>query len=163
MQIINGLYVGGDEEYQRVADSDGWSWLRCCKEGPGGHRDLLGYRTLGAPKNKDYLWVERGNLLALNLLDANDPNFIPQQLIHHGVEFIKNRIHAGDKVLAACNMGHSRGPTVALLYLRSIGEMPHSFVQSEHIFRTIYPKYSPGQGMRQFARSQWASYAPKGS
>ena len=153
--IVGKLYVGDDSDYGRLIDKAGWSVLRCCKEGPGGHRDTLAYTTQAAPKGKDYLSVAKGNHMALNFIDANDPNFIPPEMISKGIEFIGARLAVGDKVLVACNAGHSRGPTTALLYLRSVGELMGNFAASERIFRTLYPNYDPGIGVRQFARSHW--------
>lgn len=157
-EIIDRLYVGGDREYERVQGNAGWSFLRCCKEGLGGHRQLLGYHTLAAPKGANYLWYRKGNILALNVLDLDDPSFISKDMIDQGIAFVQERLDAGDKVLIACNQGHSRGPTITLLYLRTIGEMPHNFIKAERIFRTLYPKYDPGSGMRGFARSHWYDY-----
>jgi hypothetical protein len=154
-EVIDRLWVGGDKDYERVADRAGWSWLRCCKEGKGGHRAILGYGTLGAPKDKNYLWVRRGNLMALNLLDLDDPNYISTEMIDKGLNFVDERLKAGDKVLIACNQGHSRGPTTTMMYLRRIGELPESFGKSEKIFRTLDHHYDPGQGMRQFAKTNW--------
>lgn len=156
MEVITRLYVGNDALYERLKDREGWSWLRCCKYGPGGHKDMLGYTTMAAPKGKDYLFARRGNHMALNLIDSDDPNYIQPDLVNEGLEFIKERMDAGDKVLVACNHGSSRSPTTALMYLRTVGEMPHNFVQSEKVFRTLYPNYDPGQGMRQYARAHWS-------
>ncbi len=157
-QIIDRLWTGDNEGYERIRGKPGWSCLRCCKDGPGSHRELLGYHTMGAPKGVNYLWVRRGHVMALNLIDAGDPAFVSDAMIKHGLDFVAERHKAGDKVLIACNAGHSRGPTTTLLYLRTIGEMPHNFLRSEHIFKTLYRKYDPGTGMRQFARSHWQDY-----
>lgn len=154
-QIIGNLYVGGDDDYEKMKDKAGWSFLRCCKYGPGGHQETLGYKTLAAPKGPDYLAVKRGHRMALNFIDANDPNFIPTEMLNKGIAFVKERIDAGDKVLVACNKGHSRGPTTAMLYLRSVGELPRNFHFSEGVMRTLYPPYDPGQGVRQKARQLW--------
>lgn len=154
-QVIPNLYVGGDVDYEKVKDRAGWSFLRCCKFGPGGHKDTLGYTTQGAPKGPDYLAVKRGHRMALNFIDVEDPNLIPVEMVKKGLKFIEERREAGDKVLVACNAGHSCGPTTAFLYLRAIGELSGSFISSERIFRTLYHKYDPGQGARQFARSHW--------
>src|ERR1035437_6807877 len=35
-EIIKRLYVGDDAAYERLKDAPGWSFLRCCKDGPGG-------------------------------------------------------------------------------------------------------------------------------
>lgn len=157
-QVYDKLYVGGDTDYDKLKDVKGWSWLRCCKYGLGGHQQTLGYHSMGAPKGPDYLAVRRGNLMALNFIDAHDPNLIPKAMIDKGLAFIGERLAAGDKVLVACNAGHSRGPTTAMLYLRSIGELPYHFITSENIYRTLYKNYDPGIGVRQFARTHWSVY-----
>lgn len=156
--IIGSLYVGGDTDYEKIKDRPDWSCLRCCKCGPGGHKETLGYSSNAAPKGTDYLAVTKGRRMALNFIDANDPNFIPLKMVETGIQYIDGRLNAGDKVLVACNAGHSRGPTTAMLYLRAIGELPHNFHSSERIFRTLYPKYDPGLGVRTFARQSWAHF-----
>lgn len=150
------LYVGGDKDFEKIAHRSGWSVLRCCKYGPGGHQQTLGYETLAAPKGPNYLWVRKGNLMALNLLDLDDPFFVSEDMMKKGLDFIDERLKAGDKVLTACNQGQSRGPTTALLYLRRIGEMTYHFVSAERVFKTLYPPFDPGIGMRQYARMHWS-------
>lgn len=157
-EIIDRLYVGDDADYTRTKDKSNFSFLRCCKEGPSGHRDLAGYRTPGAPKGDHYLLIRKGNTLALNMIDVDDPSFVADEMVKAGLQFIKERLETGDKVLVACNRGHSRGPVMALLYLRSVGELPQPFLKAEHIFRTLYRKYDPGKGTRQWARSHWREY-----
>lgn len=156
-QIINGIYVGGDRDYERVKDRDDFSIVRCCKYGPGGHKDTLQYTTRAAPEGPNKYWVEKGHLIALNLLDLDDPDKIPLEAIKAGLDFAKQQIDKGQKVLFACNEGESRGPTTALLFLRSVGEMPHPFLQSVKVFKTLYHKYEPGLGMKQFARREWGA------
>jgi hypothetical protein len=156
--LIGNLYIGSDHDYEKLNSKDGWSFLRCCKEGPGGHRETLGYTTQGAPKGPNYLAVDQRTRRALNFIDPQDPHFIPLEMVNKGLAFIDKRLAAGDKVLVACNAGHSRGPTTAMLYLRSIGELAGNFHHSEGIMRTLYPPYSPGIGMRQFARGHWDEF-----
>lgn len=162
-QILDNLYIGSDADFDhlKISKAKAWSILRCCKEGTGGHRQTLGYVTQAAPKGASYHAVRKDNVTALNFIDPHDPNFIPYEMVLKGVEFIGERLAAGDKVLVACNRGHSRGPSTALLYMRSIGELPGNFVQSERIFRTLYPGYDPGIGMRQFARMHWDKFEEK--
>lgn len=150
------LYVGSDEDYWKLKQQTGWSFVRACKFGPGGHQQTLGYTTPGAPKDENYLSVRRGNRVALNMIDLDDPNYFSPELINAGLDFIHEQLEAGKKVLVACNKGHSRGPSIAMLYLRKIGELPYSFVRAETIFRTLYPAYDPAQGVRQAARQMWA-------
>jgi hypothetical protein len=156
-EVYTRVYIGGDADYEKVKDKEGWSFLRVYKYGPGGHRQTLGYTTRAAPKGPNYLWVTKGdNLMALNILDLDDPNMIPFEAIKHGLDFAKSRLDAGDKLLIACNQGHSRGPTTGLMFLRSLGDLPYHFVKAESIYKTLDPMYDPGMGMRQIARSHWA-------
>jgi hypothetical protein len=155
MEIIKNLFIGDDKAYERLKNNKGWSFLRACKEGPGGHRQILDYHTLGAPAGPNYLWVKRGNLLALNVLDLEEPGMIPDEVIDKGLKFIDDRMKAGDKVLVACNQGHSRSVGLMMLYLRSIGELPQSFARAKHIFKTIYPKADMGKGIETHVRQRW--------
>jgi hypothetical protein len=155
-EIYSRVFVGGDSDYERVKGKEGWSWIRCCKYGVDGHKDLLGYLTPGAPKNKDYYFYRKNShLLALNLLDLDDPAMIPFECIKASLDFAKERWDAGDNVGFFCNSGRSRGPSNGLAFLRSLGDFPYWFQKSEHIFKTIYPKYSPGQGIREKMKDWW--------
>lgn len=155
-EIFDRVYVGGDADYAKAVLKDGWSVLRCCKYGQGGHQQILGYRTTAAPKGPHYLWAKQGDrLLALNMLDLDDPNFIDPKMIGTGLKFIKDRLEAGDKVLIACNQGRSRGPSMGMMFLRMIGELPYDYFHSDRIYKTLYPNFTPGIGMRQFVRTHW--------
>ena len=154
-EVYNNLWVGGDKDFEKVKDKSGFSFLRCCKYGDCGHKDLAGYDSRGAPKGPDYLSIRKGNILALNLIDAPDPNFIPIEVIKIGLKFIKERLEAGDKVGVFCNAGYSRGPSTAMAYLHSIGDLPYNFHKSESVFIVLYPPYSPNQGIRTVIKQNW--------
>lgn len=154
VEISPNVFVGGDDDYEKVKVKSGWSCLRCAKFGSGGHKDILGYETQAAPEGKNQYWVKKGNLMALNLLDLHDPNFIDTEMIQKGLNFIKDHVD-NFKVLIACNHGYSRGPTIGLMWLRTIGRMPYGFMQAEKHYRNIYPKYDPTLGIEQFARMHW--------
>jgi hypothetical protein len=161
-EIYPNVYVGDDEDYTNREHLKRMSFLRCCKYGPGGHHQTLGYDTLAAPPGPEHFVVKRKNLMALNLLDLDDPNFIDDGMIQTGLDFINSELAKGQKVLIACNAGMSRGPTVGLMWLRSVGDMPHNFLQSERIYRTIYEKYDPSAGINQYARMHWAALGNTG-
>lgn len=146
-EVYPNLYVDGDEGYEKLKGRNNWFYIRACKYGIDGHQQLLGYKTLGAPKGPNYLTYQDGNILALNLLDSDDPNFIPERIIYKAIQTIDEKIKDGKKVLVACNQGRSRGPSIAFLYLKSIGELPDRFRDGFKIFKGIYHKYEPGQGM----------------
>jgi hypothetical protein len=155
-QISPSVYVGSDEDYEKVKDDKEWATLRCCKFGPGGHKEMLGYDTQAAPEGPNKYWTKRGRKMALNLLDLDDPNFVPEEAIQQGLDFIRDHVDS-QKVLIACNAGVSRGPTMGLMWLRTIGRMPYGFMQSERQYRNLYRDYDPSLGIEQFARSHWSS------
>ena len=154
-KIIRGLYLGSDADVSE-AKARGYARLTAAKDGPDGHRAMLGYTTLGAPKDADYYFARRGDWMALNLIDVSDPDMIPDTAIDAGLKFIKEEMDKGNKVLVHCNAGHSRGPTTVMMYLRAIGELPYSFRRAELFFRDVlYSKYDPGVGMRSHAQVRW--------
>jgi hypothetical protein len=148
------LFVGDDSD-DAEAVKRGYAILSACKDGPRGHRAALRYTTMGAPKDENYYHATRGKRMVLNLLDLKDPDFIPEDAIFPALKFIDKHLKAGDKVLVHCNAGRSRSPSVGLAYLRAIGEMPYSFRTAEKVFKSLYPSYSPGNGMRTFVREHW--------
>lgn len=155
-EIIPRLYVGGDEAVEE-AKSRRFARLAVAKEGPDGHRHMLGYTTLGAPRGDNYFWARDGDHMALNVIDMEDPGMIPDEALNRGLRFIREQYDAGKKTLVHCNAGHSRGPTLMMMFLRTIGELPDSFHRAEKIFRTLYPPYDPGTGMRTHAHQRWST------
>jgi hypothetical protein len=156
-EIIDRLWVG-DKEGVPEANRRGYSVLAACKDGTSDcHRTVLGYTTLGAPKDgDDYYFVQSDkDHMALNLIDVDDPEMIPAKVVDAGLRFLKDRYDAGKTVLSHCVAGHTRGPTMMLMFLRTIGEMPEGFIAAEKKFRTLYPPYDPGVGMRAHARTRW--------
>lgn len=155
-EIYKGVWVGDDNDYEKIKEKPEWKSVRCCKFGPGGHKETLGYTTQGAPSGKNYLSVEANNRIAINIIDMEDPNMIPFECIKLALDYAKKQLDDGYKILIACNSGHSRGPSTGLAFLRSIGDMPHNFHMSERVYRGLYRKYDPGMGMRQQLRSHWS-------
>lgn len=152
--VINRLYLGDDSDVPEAKKRE-YARLSCCKDGPDSHRSMLGYTTLGAPKDKDYYFAREGDWTALNLIDAPTPDMIPDEVIDAGLKFVHEIMTSGKKIFVHCNAGMSRSPSMVLMYLRAIGELPHGFARAEHVFKTLYPKYSPGKGMRSHARERW--------
>jgi len=156
-EIINRLFIGDDEDYEKRKDRPGYSYLRACRDHDGGHRDVLGYTGRAAPKDKDYFFVRpTENHMALNLVDADEPHYIRDEVINPALAFIQERMDAGDKVLVACNRGKSRSPSIVLLYLRSIRELPMGSHNGIALFKKLYPKYDPGPGMLIYVKSNYS-------
>lgn len=154
VKIIHNVFVGNQNDAPK-AFKEGFAVASMCKECPDGHRATLGYKTAGAPKGPDYYFVEQGKHFAANLIDADDPAFIPSEVINPALKFIREQYFKGEKVLIHCERGHSRGPTTCLMFLRTIGEMPYPFPIAEKIFKTLYRAYSPSNGIQTYARQHW--------
>jgi hypothetical protein len=161
VEICPRLYVGAASDFEElVSGQTGWWTIHACKEPY--HRALLGYRGRGAPKDHpEYLWAKRDKRLYLNLVDAEDPAYIPKEIVDKALAFVKEGIASGDKVLIHCNQGESRAPSLGLIYLVSQTDVlpKKSFEIAEAEFRKIYPAYSPKGGMKGFIGSHWAEYA----
>lgn len=160
IEIYPNLFVGhqGDYEYQ-VKGQEGWAVVHACKEPY--HRQLLGYRGRGATKeHPEYLYAERGNRLYLNLVDADDPAYIPKQIIDKAIAFIHAKLGEGLKVLVHCNQGESRSPGIGLLYvLRHTDALPKTSLEDTFAkFSQIYPGFHPSGGISGFITERWEEY-----
>src|ERR1017187_6545377 len=86
-EIIDNLWLGSDDDVPE-AKKRGYARLTAAKDGPDGHRSILGYTTLGAPKGKNYLFARKGDHAAMNLIDVEDPEFISDAMLDEGLAFI---------------------------------------------------------------------------
>lgn len=159
-EIYPNLYVGNQEDYDyHVAHQDGWFVVHACKEPY--HRQALGYTGRAAPKtHPEYLIAHRGHRLILNMVDADDPAYIPKEIIDAALEFIHEHLSAGERVLVHCNEGMSRSPSIAMLYLAKYTDrIPRSsLLEAEAVFQQIYPMYNPKPGIRGFLMMNWSQY-----
>jgi len=160
IEIYPNLFIGNQNDYEtKVRHESGWSVVHACKEPY--HRQALGYRTKAAPKNHpEYLIAKRGNHLILNLVDADNPAYIPQEIIDAALEFIFEHLGSGDRVLVHCNEGCSRSAGIGLLYLvKFTDRLPkRTLSEAEEVYRSIYPPYNPKNGMRGFMLGNWREY-----
>jgi len=161
-EVYKNLFCGNQNEQLISYNSDPlkeeWAIVHACKE--PFHRQFVGYTGRGCPKdNPEYLWAERGNRLALNIVDAPDPKFFAKEMIDKGLDFIGQKLNEGRKVLAHCNEGMSRSPSICLLYLIKHGIIKGDTLEDcEAEFMKVYPEYNPGAGMRGFVKQNWREY-----
>jgi len=159
IEICPNLFIGAQDDYEfQVRGLLGWRVVHACKEPY--HRRELGYTSRGAPKNHpEYLIARRENRLILNLVDADDPNYIPKEIIDVALQFINTGLADSSKVLVHCNKGESRSPSIGLLYLAIYTDkLPQEFALAEQSFREIYPFYNASFGMRGFLVRNWDTY-----
>ena len=112
VEITKNLFIGNQEDYEyNVKRKTDWFVVHACKEPY--HRMLLGYKGRSAPKeHSEYLIGIRENRLFLNIIDADNPNYIPKEIIDAAIDFIESSLSSGSKCLVHCNQGESRSPSI---------------------------------------------------
>jgi hypothetical protein len=153
IEVAPGLWIGGDADYERWENSRhlaSWSVLQAAKE--PWHRLMVGYETKSAPECAERLFARRENRMALNLIDVRKLGpggtaYVPAEVVSAALNFIDERLMAGDGVLVHSSHGKSRAPGLAFLYMRRHGLLPFQFEAAMELFRKKYPDFEPGAGM----------------
>jgi predicted protein tyrosine phosphatase len=159
IEIHPQLFVGSESDYEmgKGRFGEGWAIVHACKEPY--HRQVLGYSGRAAPKSHpEYLIARRGNRLILNLVDAADPAYIPDEIMDSAIAFIHAELSTGQRVLVHCNQGLSRSPGIAMLYLATHTDRVSrdSFESAVAAFRAIYPPFAPAPGIAGWLFQRWA-------
>lgn len=159
IEVHPNLFVGSEEDYLQYLNShpseEGLAVVHACKDPY--HRERLGYSTRGAPRSLGdaFFFLEdenvNGNMceLYLNIIDADNPNFIPKVLFTKSYDFI-NRHIKDRKVLIHCNRGESRSAGIAMSYLYLFTDIfkgcrTHGDLIEE--FKQLYPYTKMGRGI----------------
>jgi hypothetical protein len=123
------------------------------------HREAVGYKGRGCPKDHcEYLFAYRDGNLILNIVDADDPAYIPKMMVDEAVMFARQTLELGrHRLIIYCNQGKSRSPVLALLTIAP--HLSEDFLTAEEVFSNkIYPPYMPAKGVRGFAMKHWTEY-----
>lgn len=157
-EVHTNLFCGDINAYPPAANMDNWAVLHSCKE--PFHRSFVNYTGRGAPKDDpEYLFAERGNRLALNIVDAPSSIFFDKGMVGKALDFIEQKLGERLKVLVHCNEGRSRSASLCLLYLIKHGVIKGDTLEDcEAEFMKVYPEYMPGTGMRGFVKEHWKEY-----
>ncbi|MDR3488598.1 MAG: hypothetical protein P4M05_27300 [Bradyrhizobium sp.] len=159
IEVYPNLFVGSEHDEASVHGQDGWYVIHACKEPY--HRRLLGYTEAGAPKNNpEYLIARRPGRLFLNLVDAPNVAYIPSEIIDAALAAIHQNI-ASSKILVHCNLGQSRSPSIAFLYLVKFSGVfgEQDCEGALRSFQEFYPPFAPARGMADYVRLNWLRYS----
>jgi hypothetical protein len=154
-EVARGLWVGNDGDYAAVSGRERWSWLQAAKE--PWHRAMVGYQTRSAPEGPERLAARRGNRMALNLIDVRElgpggESYTPEEVIRTGLQFLAERLYAGDQVLVHSGHPESGPAGLAFLYLQQSGTLPEGYEAGVEAFRCLYPGFAPHAGFEAYLR-----------
>ena len=154
-EVFKGLYVGNEDDVPKARER-GYAIVSACKDGKTSHRQLLGYETRGAPKSSpEYLVARRKDHLYLNLIDGDDPTYIPDKVIDAALSFIAEKLDKGQSVLVHCVEGLSRSPSIVLMWLVKNGKLPTEGAVRK--FKQLYPDYDPSPGIKIYTEQRIAA------
>ena len=153
-EVFKGLYVGNEDDVPKARER-GYAIVSACKDGKTSHRQLLGYETRSAPKNAEYLVARRKDHLYLNLIDGDDPAYVPEKLIDEALSFITEHLDKGQPVLVHCVEGLSRSPSIVLMWLVKNGKLPTEGAVRK--FKQLYPDYDPSPGIKIYTKQRIAA------
>jgi hypothetical protein len=112
---------------------------------------------------RKYLIARRPGRLIFNLVDTNDINYVPAEIIDAALDGVHENI-VSSKVLVHCNQGMSRSPAIAFLYLLKFSDAFHRQNHDDDLrdFLKIYPAYAPARGMADYVKLNWVKYSSRG-
>lgn len=153
-EVYKNLYIGNEDDVPKARER-GYAIVSACKDGKTSHRGLLGYETMGAPKGAEYLVARRPRHLYLNLIDGDDPKYVPDQVIDAALSFITEKLDKGDSVLVHCVEGISRSPSLGLMWLVQNGKLARDGAVRK--FKQLYPDYDPAPGIKIYTKQRIAA------
>lgn len=95
----------------------------------------------------------RTNHLIIDMVDASSPKYF------HIEQFntIPSWINPMTPTFIHCDQGISRAPSVAMYYMAFMGNISDTSYYSAYAeFKSLYPSFSPGSGIREFMAEWWS-------
>jgi len=123
----------------------------CDEDGYAGNMDKNEPEYLAAYRDKPC------DMLVLNLLDIENPEYVSQECVERAVLFATEKIKVGKNVAIFDTKAESMAPMIALLVLASDRAFDNGYL-SKHLcdvedrFRSIYPQYCPKLGTYEAAK-----------
>jgi len=154
-EVDKNLFVGdiGNCFYY---DKPGWAVVHTCKHPC--HQETVGYTGSLSNSHPNYLSMEKENHLFLNMVDMVKmplDKFI-RPILLTALDFIGRNIDL-TKVMIHSNLGRSRAPIIALLFLSKRREAisNKSYEEARKGFIKLYSNYQPRQGLENYLIKYW--------
>lgn len=104
------------------------------------------------------LYLQEGNRLYLNLVDADSMKYFAPEVFDAALAFLSEQHSQAERnVLIHCNMGISRSPSIAMLYMAIIGLLPSKFEDAMSEFKKLYTIYNPA-AIIDWIEAHWNDY-----
>lgn len=156
-ELFERFFVGEDQSCKDHKSQPDFAIVHACKDPC--HKQGVGYSGNLDKNDPRYLVFEDGKNLYLNMIDAPFP-MKPEfgnPLFKSAFNFIDENLQDPEmNVLVHCNVGGSRGPSIAMAYLAKKGMIGAiSFEHAKTEFKEIYPGYEPGKGIAHYLENNW--------
>lgn len=152
IRVHERVSVGDERDCSDAPESR--AYVHACKSPC--HQRAVGYRGSLSPAHPSYLVHRRGEHLYLNLIDPPGPLFKLESFsAFRG--FAAEQWNAGRELVIHCNLGESRAPSLALLFMaKDLRVLPaETFESARSAFLPHYPQYRPGLGITKFLSTRW--------
>ena len=154
-KVYPNLFIGTERECF-FTQKDDWAVVHACKSPC--HQRALGYKGNLDKNHPNYLVYENGNHLFLNMIDPTEPLFMPPLFVA-SLDFVEKHI-SKRKVLIHCNLGLSRSPSIALLYLAKRAKIINgeSYRKATQDFVKSFHQYQPRRGIALYLGIHWLEF-----
>lgn len=155
-EVYKNLFVGTELDC-RYDNPEGWAFVHACKHPC--HTKIVGYKGILPQNHPCYLICEKGNHLALNMVDMENEllHRFTNPIITAAIRFIDSHIKE-NKILIHCNQGQSRAPSIAMIYLAKKRVIKNgTFNEAFHDFIELYKGYQPGKGIGLYINRNWTT------
>jgi len=154
-EVYPNLFIGSESECFFKHSND-WAVIHACKSPC--HQRVVGYEGSLPSTHPNYLIYEVGNHLFLNMIDPSTPLFKPQLFVA-SLDFIEKHI-SERKVLIHCNLGLSRAPSIALLYLAKRAKVinEEGYPEAVQDFLKLFRRYQPARGIALYLSIHWLEF-----
>ena len=165
VEIYKNIFVGSEDDYYSLMNTQGWAILHCCKN--PFHCQFVGYKGNLSPLHPDYAFKRKDNEMALNLVDMDkySTNYLMfnKNMFDNAFKFLDEYRQKGYKILIHCNQGESRAPTLGMMYIARLGAFNfRDFDSTIKEFIKIYPYYNPKLNIYETVKNLWRYFVKNG-
>ena len=154
-EIYQNLFIGNESDCF-FDNKEDWAVIHACKIPC--HQRAVGYTGNLDGKHPNYLILERGKHLFLNIVDMERPllHKFAGPIIEAALAFIEKNIITNN-LLIHCNQGLSRAPSIGLIFLAKRTDVISnvSYREAAQDFLKIYGRYQPSRGIAIYLSKNW--------